>query len=266
VAWPWTINANNNSYMFATKQEAIRKVQKLQRLGIRSIDVGCMQVNLKHHPQAFKNLEQAFEPSTNVAYAAKLLNEKKLILGSWYQAIAHYHSSTAKYNMPYKARVLKIWSQVQRSNIIADEIMENIPFELRKSALELMVTEIKNHTGEFTKTIATSNGHQLPLTIAFRPYQGFNQKRTQLFYYGKAKHPADEQTNTTNLTHKPKFRLKKSIPSFSTSALIQTSGTVVAARKIKGIHLAGKSILRKKKRLFIRPVPQVNLKPPAKSR
>src|SRR3990167_6735606 len=67
VPWPWTINVRGQGYYFPTKQEAIAAVQAMQAKGIESIDVGCMQVNLYYHPKAFKTLEDAFEPSKNVA-------------------------------------------------------------------------------------------------------------------------------------------------------------------------------------------------------
>jgi len=62
--WPWTINAEGQGPYFATRAEAISAVQRLQEQGVRSIDVGCMQVNLLHHPQAFATMEQAFDPPT----------------------------------------------------------------------------------------------------------------------------------------------------------------------------------------------------------
>src|SRR3984957_12497003 len=52
-AWPWTINAEGQGSYFDTEAEAIKAVQALQARGVRSIDVGCMQVNLMHHPNAF---------------------------------------------------------------------------------------------------------------------------------------------------------------------------------------------------------------------
>ena len=48
--WPWTINAEGQGSFFDTKAQAIAAVQALQARGVQSIDVGCMQVNLMHHP------------------------------------------------------------------------------------------------------------------------------------------------------------------------------------------------------------------------
>ena len=50
LPWPWTINVEGKGYYFDTKAQAIAKVAALQRQGVRSIDVGCMQVSLLHHP------------------------------------------------------------------------------------------------------------------------------------------------------------------------------------------------------------------------
>ena len=55
--WPWTICANKRGYFCSTKTAAIATVKRLLARGVKNIDVGCMQVNLLHHSDAFKNLE-----------------------------------------------------------------------------------------------------------------------------------------------------------------------------------------------------------------
>lgn len=57
--WRWTINAEGIGAFFTSKADAIAAVQRLQARGVRSIDVGCMQVNLMFHPQAFASLDEA---------------------------------------------------------------------------------------------------------------------------------------------------------------------------------------------------------------
>jgi soluble lytic murein transglycosylase-like protein len=108
-AWPWTINAEGRPYYFKTKDEAIAKTQQLLDGGMRSIDVGCMQVNLRYHPQAFASLDDAFDPMTNVAYGAEFLMRLRERTGSWQQAVAHYHSQTEWRGGRYFARVIRIW-------------------------------------------------------------------------------------------------------------------------------------------------------------
>lgn len=115
VAWPWTINVEGRGYMFSSKAEAIQAVEKFQRKGIKSIDVGCMQVNLKHHANAFKNLHEAFNPQTNVAYAAQFLKNLNVQNGTWDKAVAHYHSASPRFHNPYRQRVMGVWQKLKNN-------------------------------------------------------------------------------------------------------------------------------------------------------
>lgn len=104
--WPWTIDVGGQSAFYSTKQEAVAAVAALQAQGIRSIDVGCLQVNLMHHPNAFATLDAAFDPATNAAYGARFLAALHRQTGTWQQAIADYHSQTPALGIPYQQRVL----------------------------------------------------------------------------------------------------------------------------------------------------------------
>ena len=86
--WPWTIDVNGTGYMFPTKAAAIQAVQTLQAAGVRSVDVGCMQVNLMHHPDAFASLDEAFDPSANTQYGAHFLSALYRETGNWPRAAA----------------------------------------------------------------------------------------------------------------------------------------------------------------------------------
>ncbi len=112
VPWPWTVNAAGKGYYFDSKQEAISAVTKLRAQGIESIDVGCMQVNLKHHAKAFNTLQEAFDPQSNVAYAARFLRTNFDAAGSWMKATAFYHSQTPKFGNPYMQAVYNRWKGV----------------------------------------------------------------------------------------------------------------------------------------------------------
>lgn len=114
--WPWTINAEGKPYYFSSKAEAIAKTQQLLDGGMRSIDIGCMQVNLRYHPHAFASLDDAFDPMMNVAYGAAFLMELRERTGSWQQAVANYHSQTAWRGGRYFARVIRIWEN-ERSRV-----------------------------------------------------------------------------------------------------------------------------------------------------
>ncbi len=103
LAWPWTINAQGKGYFFETKAEAVREVKRLQKAGVKSIDVGCMQINLAFHPEAFKNVEEALDPQKNVEYGAQFLTSLYKRKGNdWIKAATAYHSS-----LPRKAKVYK---------------------------------------------------------------------------------------------------------------------------------------------------------------
>ncbi len=105
-AWPWTVNAEGQGSFFDTKQQAINFVRQLQSRGVKSIDVGCMQINLHHHKSAFQSLEHAFDPMTNVRYAARYLKALYNDSQSWPTAIGNYHSATPEFHDKYKKKVL----------------------------------------------------------------------------------------------------------------------------------------------------------------
>ena len=103
--WPWTINAEGKGYFFKTKDEAIIFARQLQERGVRSFDVGCMQVNMMHHAGAFQDLEEAFDPAANARYAVKFLGQLKEKSGNWETASAWYHSANPEYGIPYRGMV-----------------------------------------------------------------------------------------------------------------------------------------------------------------
>src|SRR5215472_12112285 len=111
--WPWTINAAASGQFFATKQEAIDAVRVLQAQGVQSIDVGCMQVNLMHHPDAFASLDEAFDPTANTLYAARFLRSLYAMSRSWSQATGAYHSQTPAIGADYEQRVIARWQHVE---------------------------------------------------------------------------------------------------------------------------------------------------------
>jgi hypothetical protein len=111
VPWPWTINAQGQGYYFDTMHEAVTFARRLKLKGVESMDVGCMQVNLKHHPNAFSSLTEAFNPASNVAYGAKFLRSNFDDLNSWPQAIAAYHSRGTARGRNYFTLVRRNWQR-----------------------------------------------------------------------------------------------------------------------------------------------------------
>jgi hypothetical protein len=112
--WPWTVNAEGEGSFYDSKASAIAAVRSMQARGVRSIDVGCMQVNLMHHPDAFASLDQAFDPQANAAYAARFLKELFARSGDWTRATAAYHSATPDLGADYQRKVQAIWPEESR--------------------------------------------------------------------------------------------------------------------------------------------------------
>lgn len=105
LVWPWTVNSKGRGYHFNNRDEAIEFAQAEIKAGNKSIDIGCMQINLKYHPDAFDSIEQAFSPRQNIAYGAKFLKDNYSQAGSWKEAIGHYHSYQKNKAANYHAKV-----------------------------------------------------------------------------------------------------------------------------------------------------------------
>ncbi|GHD99292.1 hypothetical protein U879_09350 [Defluviimonas sp. 20V17] len=103
TVWPWTVNAAGDGRMFDTADRAKAWVRARQAAGVTSIDVGCMQVNLRWHPDAFTSLDQAFDPAANVDYAARFLRDLHARTGNWLKAAGSYHSLNDKARNRYLA-------------------------------------------------------------------------------------------------------------------------------------------------------------------
>lgn len=122
VAWPWTINVAGRGQFFETKEEAVAEVRKLLDSGQRSIDVGCMQINLRYHPDAFQTVDDAFDPAKNVAYGAKFLVQLRSLQGTWPKAVERYHSSEDGRREQYRTRVMALWDTEAR-RVVMNAVM-----------------------------------------------------------------------------------------------------------------------------------------------
>ncbi len=127
IAWPWTVTANGKGQFFDSKEEAQAEAEILLTQGVRNIDVGCMQVNLKYHADAFETLSQAFDPAANARYAAKYLRAMHSKTKDWRQAAAHYHSTTPALAARYKAKVLRLWNKARGHKPSLLEIAKSTP-------------------------------------------------------------------------------------------------------------------------------------------
>jgi Transglycosylase SLT domain len=111
--WPWTIDADGSGLFLDSKAAAIAWLRQ-QELRHRFVDVGCMQIDLHYHPDAFISLEEALDPAANADYAARLLVDlyRGEAGGSWDIAVGLYHSHTSLLAAEYRDRVALIGADV----------------------------------------------------------------------------------------------------------------------------------------------------------
>ncbi|MBN9887024.1 transglycosylase SLT domain-containing protein [Salipiger abyssi] len=103
--WPWVANADGDGRFFSSPGTTASWVRARQGQGVESIDVGCMQVNLRWHPDAFASVEEGLDPARNVDYAARLLVSLYGQTGDWIEAAGRYHSATEQYKDAYLSRL-----------------------------------------------------------------------------------------------------------------------------------------------------------------
>ena len=107
--WPWAINADGAARYFDSKAAAVAWTNQALTRGVRQIDVGCMQINLQSHPQAFRSIDDAFDPAQNADYAARfLVRLREDAGGNWFVATGYYHSRTPVLAADYRERVQAI--------------------------------------------------------------------------------------------------------------------------------------------------------------
>ena len=113
--WPWSVNVRGKTYVFRVKHQAVFIVRKLAKRGIHNVDVGCMQINLYHHKNAFRSLEDAFDPRHNIRYGGQLLRGLYQSKGGWDKAVSYYHSGNFRRQLRYQKKVFRHWYLSQRN-------------------------------------------------------------------------------------------------------------------------------------------------------
>ncbi|MFX4223317.1 MAG: transglycosylase SLT domain-containing protein [Thalassobaculum sp.] len=117
-SWPWTVMAEGIGRYLPTKAAAIAEVRSLQARGVTNIDVGCMQINLYYHGDAFRSLDEAFDPEINAEYAAAFLADLHRETKNWSKAVANYHSRDEDRGASYQGKVFDLWYG-QRDHLVA---------------------------------------------------------------------------------------------------------------------------------------------------
>ena len=89
---PFAMNIDGAAIYPGSLDEALAKFAQAKRDGAKLIDVGCMQINHKYHGAHFHSLQEMFEPSRNVSYAALFLKELRRRESSWTLTVARYNA------------------------------------------------------------------------------------------------------------------------------------------------------------------------------
>ena len=131
VPWAWTLNTHGEGRYFNTADEAVREASRHLEQNDSLIDVGCMQIDLFHHPAAFRTLHAALDPETNVDYAARFLTTLHAAHGSWPMAIAAYHAGNTDSGEAgsYLARVLYFWREIRVTATNRGTSTNALPFQ-----------------------------------------------------------------------------------------------------------------------------------------
>jgi hypothetical protein len=159
--WPWTVNAEGQGFFYESKAEAIAAVRGMQAQGIRSIDVGCMQINLMYHPDAFPSLDVAFDPQANAAYAVRFLKELFAQTGDWTKATGTYHSATPDLGADYQHKVQAVLPE-------ESQVASTVGSSLAQAwGATMAATASPSPLGGFTRVLRTQSpgGVEGPKTI-----------------------------------------------------------------------------------------------------
>lgn len=120
-AWPWTLNVQGRGYYFDTRDEAMAYLRQVIDSGVRSVDIGCMQINYRWHGQEFASIEQMMDPEHNTAYAAQFIQQLRRREGSWDAATRNYHSANPDRGRAYLARVQRNAGRIEPDEIMTEE-------------------------------------------------------------------------------------------------------------------------------------------------
>lgn len=150
TVWPWAINAEGKGRLHDTKASAMAWVAQQLNDGMRSIDIGCMQINLRWHPSAFSSLAEGFDPKVNVDYAARLLKRHYKETGNWRIAAGRYHSKTPKKQQIYlKSLIQNV--RVANAQINKFRVLAGLKSPAVKKAKQLQVPLAKQVTDKSEK-------------------------------------------------------------------------------------------------------------------
>lgn len=125
--WPWSLNVEGRGVRFDTRPDAEAYLAGELAQGRRSIDVGCLQINLRWHPDAFPSPAAGFDPARNADYAARFLRGLYLETGDWLEAAGHYHSATPHLKAIYLSGIERHLARLEGDAASFDALARHAP-------------------------------------------------------------------------------------------------------------------------------------------
>lgn len=111
--WPWALNIQGVGHFYDSRAEAEAALQRALASGLRSIDVGPMQVNLLWHGYRVDRPEDLFDVETAAMVGAEILSEAMLssprdeVIG-----VGRYHNWEEGVSRVYGTKVLQFRNAV----------------------------------------------------------------------------------------------------------------------------------------------------------
>ena len=99
---PYALNVEGRASYGLDLRQALSLFDAARRTGAKLIDLGCMQINHYFHAEHFASVEEMFDPSKNVDYAARFLKQLYAREGTWTMAVARYNAGP--HNNPAQKR------------------------------------------------------------------------------------------------------------------------------------------------------------------
>ena len=92
--WPWTLNVRGRTRCYKTRGDFVRAYVSYRLQGIKNIDVGLMQFNMKWNGRLLERESDILYPAKNIFLGAEVLKACMRRHRQLWAAVGCYHSST----------------------------------------------------------------------------------------------------------------------------------------------------------------------------
>nr|WP_256370222.1 transglycosylase SLT domain-containing protein [Sphingosinicella sp. BN140058] len=111
---PYAMNIAGRAYHARDLNDMAGQISANWSRGVKSIDVGCMQINLLYHGDKFSRLTDLLHSPTNVEYGANYLIQLATARGSWREGVMDYHNKSSQARRQWYG--CKVWNNYLRIN------------------------------------------------------------------------------------------------------------------------------------------------------